>query len=355
MNDYPLAGCPPTLLAPLPRGAGVGSAPAVGQSSPFVDVDALIAGGGAVAPAPTVCRRTDGQALFYAGQVNSVFGDPESGKTWLGLAAVAEALLLGGRALVVDADHNGAAQVVARLLDLGVDADLLANRRHFLLAEPEGARGLTQAIHEAGAWVPTVALIDSIGEVLPILGKSSNSPDDYTDAHRLVLRPLALAGAAVITVDHLPKSAESRQHGPTGTAAKDRAVGGVSLRVSVREAFRPGQGGMAVLTIRKDRPGGLRAASPEVGKAEQPAGVFVLTSGPDGLRWKVSAPEPGDALHGGDASGRGTYIPTEADFALIDAMPETDRVHKKVRTELGVGGSKALAILQAYRERQAAC
>ena len=30
--------------------------------------------------------------MFYKGQVNMLFGEPESGKTWVALAAVSEAL-----------------------------------------------------------------------------------------------------------------------------------------------------------------------------------------------------------------------------------------------------------------------
>jgi hypothetical protein len=63
----------------------------------------------------------------------------------------------------------------------------------------------------------------------------SNSPDDFTIAHARVLKPLARAGACVIAIDHLAKNTESRAAGPTGTAAKRRAVGGVSLRVALED------------------------------------------------------------------------------------------------------------------------
>lgn len=58
----------------------------------YGDVAALLAGELPEPPAPTVLRRTDGHGVFYAGQVNSLFGEPESGKTWIALAAAAEVL-----------------------------------------------------------------------------------------------------------------------------------------------------------------------------------------------------------------------------------------------------------------------
>jgi hypothetical protein len=323
--------------------------------SPFVDVAALLAGGLPQPPQPVVCRRVDGCALFYRDQVNILFGDPESGKTWLAYCAAVEALADGHRVLIVDADHNGAQQVLSRLLALGADPRVLADLDRFRLSEPEDGSDLYSAVHEAAAWSPTVAVVDSIGEVMPILGKSSNSPDDYTDAHRLVLRPLALAGAAVIGVDHLAKSPESRQIGPTGTAAKGRAVGGVSLRVSLREPFLPGQGGAAALSIKKDRPGGLRARSPIVGRGEQPAGIFALTptrdvDDPGRLRWQITKPSEDDAVTTSEVSGRSVYQPTHDDLAMIDGLSEEERrTVRELKAATEWGSDKATAVLREWR------
>src|SRR5258705_3697449 len=63
------------------------------------------------------------------------------------------------------------------------------------------------------------------------------------------LKPLAKAGAAVLAVDHLAKNADPRAQGPGGTAAKRRAIGGVSLRVKVKQPFTPGHGGSALLLV----------------------------------------------------------------------------------------------------------
>ena len=116
---------------------------------------------------------------------------------------------------------------------------------------------------------------------------------------------------AVVGIDHLAKSPDSRQAGPTGTAAKGRAVGGVSIRVTVREPFAPGRGGSAALTIRKDRPGGLRACSPLVPRGEQPAGVFRLTPiATRSLQCQVTEPTAADAVTESQIASLTLYTPT---------------------------------------------
>lgn len=260
----------------------------------YADIRALLAGGLPDPPAPILMHREDGHALFYDGQVNLLFGDPESGKTLVAQAACAEALQAGRRVLFVDIDHNGVQSIVYRFLDLGVSDDVLGDLDLFRYVEPEDRLHLLAVIEESKLWRPAVAVVDSIGELLPLLGLSSNSPDEFTTAHAKVLKPLAIAGAAVLAIDHLPKNTENRANGPTGTAAKRRAIGGVSLRVTVNEQFTPGKGGSAFLSINKDRHGGLRRHCPREGR-EPTAGMFKLDSSGHDMKWSVVAPQLGDA------------------------------------------------------------
>jgi hypothetical protein len=323
------------------------------RRGPFIDVAAVIANGLPEPPAPVVLRREDGNALFYRRQVNVIFGDPECGKTWIAFAAVAEELAGEGSALIIDADHNGVEQILSRLIALGVSPDTLADSTRFRLAEPEDGKHLHAAIRETRDWAPTVAVVDSVGEILPLLGLNSNSPDDYTIANRQVLVPLALAGAAVIAIDHLAKSPDSRQAGPTGTAAKGRTPGGVSLRVVAREPFAPGRGGCAALSIKKDRPGGLRRYCPTVGGAEQPAGLFILTEIDGRLGYRVTTPTEADALTASEVSGRpdGAYwTVTDEDLAELDGLPAADRQSvRKVAAATGWGTNRAHAVLRTWR------
>ncbi|QIP41098.1 hypothetical protein G9444_3854 [Rhodococcus erythropolis] len=77
-------------------------------TNPYADVAAMLDGTLPEPPKPMVLRRSDGKYVFYDGQVNWVFGDPEGGKTWVCLACASEALNAGKNVIVIDLDHNGA-------------------------------------------------------------------------------------------------------------------------------------------------------------------------------------------------------------------------------------------------------
>ena len=307
----------------------------------YVDISPLLDGTMPEPPEPQLGRRTDGRSLFYAGQVNWVFGDPESGKTWLCLACVVEGLKAGRKVLIVDLDHNGAPATVRRLIDLGATSDALRDPQQFRYCEPEDRAELRQVVEDAAQWRPAVAIVDSIGELLPMYGASSNSSDDFTLAHSNVLKPLAKAGAAVLAVDHLAKSADSRAVGPGGTAAKRRAIGGVSLRVKVKQPFTPGHGGSATLVVNKDRHGGLRAHCP-VGDREPVAGTFKLLAFTDGvLEWAIYAPAEGERNDDENAPGE--------DVAALASLDPPPASVEDARQRLGWRKQRAADALRSFR------
>jgi hypothetical protein len=241
----------------------------------WADVGAFLDKGIPEPPQPVALRREDGNALFYAGKVNVLFGDPECGKSWIAYAAVVQALAEGRKAAIIDVDHNGLAEVITRLLALGARPDSLRDPGRFKYAEPEDGIELRRAVSELREWRAAVAVVDSLGEILPMLGLSSNSPDDYTSAHREILTSIAQIGTCVIAIDHLPKNEEARMQGQTGTKAKLRAVNGASIRVAVRDQFAPGRGGSA------------RSSSPRIAQeaCAPPAPLTASTSPPGCSSW----------------------------------------------------------------------
>ncbi|SDN51194.1 AAA domain-containing protein [Klenkia soli] len=345
MSDNPWEGAP---LPPEPPSWEPSPATDAPRLAEHVDIAALLAGGLPEPPQPVLLRRQDGHALFYAGMVNVVFGDPECGKTWIALAACVEALQSDRRATVVDVDHNGASEIVSRLLLLGAHPQTLSDPSLFRLYEPDDADELRATVTALRLWRPAVAIVDSLGEVIPMLGLSSNSPDDYSTAHRSVLTALADAGAAVIAVDHLPKSDDARVHGQTGTVAKRRAVNGTSLRVTLATTFIPGHGGAANLVIHKDRHGGLRAHSPADGK-HPPAGRFVLSARDDGTAdWWVTNPD------NATEPLTSTTHELHADIAELDSLEPEPTSVRDVKNRLGWGGTRATNALRAWKEHLAA-
>lgn len=310
----------------------------------YFDVSALLAGTLPEPPTPTVCPRTDGIGLFYSEQYNVVFGDPESGKTLLTDHATVVELEDGGRVLRIDLDHNGPQSTIGRLLAMGAKPDVLSDPEAFLYIEPEDAREVREVCAHMAQWRPTLVILDSLGELLPMFGSNSNSADEFTTCHRAVIKPLVKTGACVVGIDHLSKGADSRAYGMGGTIAKKRAIGGSSIRVTVDRAFTPGKGGSAYLAINKDRHGGLRAHSPSTGDKEELAGKFVLWPEPDGhVRAEVKAPEAGERNPG--------ELPPDADIAAIAALDPPPTSGNEAAERLPWRATRARAAFKAWKSQ----
>lgn len=300
---------------------------------PYVDVEAAFAGN-LTAPTPSMGARSDGVCLFYADAVNIVFGDPETGKTLLTRHVAASELQNGGRVLWLDLDHNGASATLSGLEHAGADRAALVDRSRFRLALPEDPEAFSLVVSDAPTWSPTLVVVDSVGELLPLYGVSSNDADEFTRVNRLTLAALASTGAAVVAIDHTAKNADSRQYGSTGTAAKKRSVSGSMLRVALIEPFSPGHGGKAVLKVVKDRHGGLRAASP-IGDREPAAAVFTL-----------------------DRFGRGALLAPKGDdvdvlvtdVELLDTLVPPPTSVRDVKARMHWRSERASAALAAWRD-----
>lgn len=329
----------------VPGSVPLGREPGTEDEKPlYVDISALLDGTVPEPPEPVLLGRSDGRKLFYSGQVNLLFGDPESGKTWITQACAVEALKAGRRVLVIDLDHNGPESTVYRLIALGAPQDRLRDPTVFRYCEPDDRTELRQVVADSVHWRPAVAVVDSIGELLPMHGANSNSADEFTVAHSNVLKPLAKAGAAVLAVDHLAKGADSRAHGPGGTAAKRRAIGGVSIRVKAIQPFTPGHGGEALLLVNKDRHGGVRAHCP-IGDREPIAGTFKLLAFNDGiLEWSFAAPKDGDR-------NPDEAAPAE-DIAAIDALDPPPTTVEDARERLRWQKQRTANAMRAWRQQQ---
>ncbi|MEV6096031.1 AAA family ATPase [Nocardia sp. NPDC051981] len=288
-----------------------------------------------------MCARTDGIGLFYPDQYNVVFGDPEGGKTLLTDYATVCELADGGRVLRLDLDHNGPQSTIGRLLAMGAPAEVLRDPTRFLYIDPEDRVELRNVVEHMKTWTPTLVVLDSIGELLPMFGSSSNSADEFTDCHRTIIKPLVRTGACVIGIDHLSKGTDSRAYGAGGTIAKKRAIGGTSIRVTVDSAFTPGKGGSAYLAINKDRHGGLRKHSP-TGDKEPLAGKFTIwPNGTDGMRAEVRAPSTEDR-------NPGESVPQE-DIDAIAALDPAPTTIADARARLKWRNDRASAAFKAWK------
>ena len=308
----------------------------------YADVAELLDRGDIAPPMPTVGRRTDGVGIFYRDQVNLLFGNPESGKTLIAQCAAVDELTQGRKAIIIDLDHNGAGATISRLIAMGADEEILRNPERFRYAAPDDQDQMSAIVVDTLAWRPALVLLDSLGELLPLCGASSNSPDDFSRVHASILKPLAKSGAAVVVIDHLAKNTDSQAFGSTGTAAKKRAIGGTSLRTTVVEAFKPGAGGKAQLTINQDRHGGLRAVSG--GDDREPiAATFKMWDENGDIRWTFIPP----------AQGERSVITgvAEDDVKTLAELSPPPLSQRNVKDRLGWGSTRSLEALREWRRR----
>jgi hypothetical protein len=211
---------------------------------------------------PTVLYRTDGQCLLYSGKINAIFGESESGKTWVALEAVRQQLVQGNRVFYIDFEDSKRG-IRGRLKALGVMREQF---ERFKYANPDGAyneiaqQALLGSIRD---FKPDLIVMDGVNAAMNLLGLDLEKNKDATQFSQVVLRPLRLWGAAVLTIDHVTKSKDNRGNYAIGAQAKRADIDGVAISVDVSMPFGRGSNGKLNLKITKDRPGFVRGISQE--------------------------------------------------------------------------------------------
>lgn len=253
-------------------GPGASSSWDVIDLGPFLD-------GTYQAPVPRFLRRSDGQALFYPGLTHSVYGETESGKSWIALLGCAQALREGGSALWMDLESDPGA-IVARLRLLGCTREQIMAGFHYV--QPWAAPSSPE---DVDAWLERtlrrrydLAVLDAMSGALGLYGLKSKDDDDVTRFYRVMPNLIvARTGAAVVTVDHVVKDKETRGRWPSGSERKVSALTGCALSVRRVDPFGQGRRGASEIWIAKDRAGGLRGLAGESDRdGMQQIGEFIL-------------------------------------------------------------------------------
>jgi hypothetical protein len=207
-------------------------------------------------PPPTMLRRTDGTALFYAGGVHTVSGESESGKTWLCLLAALQELDKHEHVTFVDFEDR-ADRVIARLLALGARPDQI--RDQFAYIRPDrplddtGRGQLEPAIHGR-----TLVIVDGVTEAMTLHGYDLNGNQDSALFQALLPRWIADRGPAVAMIDHVVKDKEKQDRHAIGAQHKLAGIDGAAYMVKTIQPFARGKRGIAQILIAKDRPGYVR-------------------------------------------------------------------------------------------------
>jgi hypothetical protein len=212
---------------------------------------------------PSIGERNDGAHILYAGKINGIYGDPETAKTWFALHLAQQVLSAGGTVALIDIDHNGENDTVDRLRKLGVSNQLIGDAAHFRYYIPETPAELLATRDDIIEQHPTLCILDSIGELIPMLGLDSNSNDDISRGYRAMLTPLAQEHTAVLTIDHLAKAGKSDHGYAIGGIAKKRIINGAYYHAEALTIPAPGTVGKVRIMVTKDRPGGIREHAPQ--------------------------------------------------------------------------------------------
>ena len=290
-------------------------------------------------PPPAVLARADKQALFYASKVNGLLGESESGKTWVALLAVAQALTAGLDVLYLDFE-DAAAGITGRLAALGVPTETML--AHFVYIDPDESLHVLAAADLAavtGSRAFSIITIDGVNAAMSLLGLELESNSDATRFAQTLLRPLARTGAAVITIDHVAKNKETRGKGGIGAQAKRAMVTGCSISVEVVAPFGRGQTGRLRLTVDKDRGGHVRGIA-QFGKN---LGTAVMESDATGASVTVVIEPPDER----PAEQRAPFRPTGvmASISRLLSTTEGDLSGKQIEESISGRASVIRAAL----------
>ncbi|MFF3452884.1 DnaB-like helicase N-terminal domain-containing protein [Streptomyces sp. NPDC002730] len=208
----------------------------------------------------TACvgARDDGIGLFYPGRVNGVQGESEAGKSWLALIAALAEINRGNHVVYIDFEDSEEG-VVGRLLLIGAVPEDLRERFHYVRpgAIPSPA-ALAAFVKRVGELEPTLIVVDGVTEAMSLLGLELKDNTEIAKFGRMLLRPLANTGAAVVPLDHVVKNNESRGRYALGGVHKLNAVDGVQYMLEAVRPFGINTEGRSRLRIAKDRPAQVR-------------------------------------------------------------------------------------------------
>ena len=307
----------------------------------FVDVAALLADGLPEPPEPAVLARRDGRRLFYAGQVNSLIGDPECGKSWIAYAAVVETLQAGRRALIIDLDHNGASQILARLLALGVPPAVLGDPDRFRLAEPEDGASTAPC----SPWPATGGRASPSSTPSASWSPCSRSPATHPTTGRRLNRTHARATGNGRRRRHrhrppaqVGRSAPTRRHRHRGKEAQRRR------RVAARHPARAVRTGPRRRVSTVDQQGPARRRPCVLPRRRQGAARGHLRPRADARRHRVLA------RHGTQRTETSSTKSADDDIAELDALDPPPKSVREVRERLHWRTTRAGLAFKAWKE-----
>lgn len=238
----------------LPTDAPLGPEPSrTGADWNVIDLAQVLAN--PTRPTPDLMTRTDGVSLIYPGLVHSISGESESFKSGLMLWEAATLVNSGAQVLYIDFESD-AHSVVERLLGMGADPAHLAVGFHYIRPHSGFKQEHFDIIPEHDY---RLIVVDGVTEALSLSGGDTNSADSVARLYQQLPHQLAAKfAAAVVLIDHVSKSRESRGRFSIGSQHKLAAISGAAYIVEPDTALARGARGTLNLKVAKDRPGVVR-------------------------------------------------------------------------------------------------
>lgn len=257
--------------------------------------------------------------LFRKGEVNSLFGESGSGKSWTALIITMQLLVAGKKVLYIDFESNKR-KIVQRLVTLGFKEEhlkLFTYKRPDLAIDDEQLSALLMQTART-----EFVVIDSTGEALSIESKDPNADDKVAEWFRRMPGAIAQTGPAVLTLDHVPKSSDDSSLWAVGSHRKRAAVSGTAYRQNMRKdhPFSKDVTGWAELRCAKDRDGSYGAGE-IVAETHYEAGIGFSIIAP----LKSTKPTPDE----------------EAKMKIVELLQKSGPKNKEqLRTELKMSPNK---------------
>jgi len=240
---------------------GPGSGPAAVPDRPLIVGDWWDAPVEQASPSLLTIEGSDtgDTGLFYPGRVNSLWAEPNRGKSLLCQHLVVEEAVQGRATLTIDFEKPFA-HFRSRIRILG------ATREHALRI---GYWNPTRAIRDedltdllafcAQQQVRTV-IIDAVGRATAQAGLDDSSNPEYRQWIDRTVMPIVTAGMAVVLVDHPKKESSGPGRSdvafyPKGAGAKLDVITGAAYTLRTREPFTRHRPGQAQIICTKDTEG----------------------------------------------------------------------------------------------------
>jgi hypothetical protein len=256
-------------------------------------------------PAPGTLRK-----LVYWTKLTALSGEPESGKTVVGLWFLLAAMALQRHVVLVD-QEVGWEQTATLLHAMGAPPALIGKYLHYFpfvdgnwMLE-KNRRHLNKLLHEVS---PVLTMFDSAADMMAASGMDENRNDQCRMFWRTVYAPLTREHrTAVLVIDHDSKGGAETRYSRGG--GDKLAVANTTIKLAMVEPFTRLQDGLVRATVTKDRLGCLHRHW-----------QITVTRDPLALAWE---PTTAPARKSGSGNGKAWSDRPPGKQALLDALDQT--------------------------------